>query len=479
MLSLELQNLVHEIILQKCERQDIELKSAGAGTPEKLYATLSGFANQSGGGIIVFGIDEKNGYAITGVYDAQDLQVNVTNQAEQMEPIVRPVFTTTVIDGKTIVSAEISECNIFDKPCFYKGKGRMKGSFIRVGEADMPMTEYEVYSYEVFKRKIQDELRIVERADQGDFNKDELTQYFINLRKLKPNLARLQEAKIMKLQGLSDNEKPTVAGIMLFGEYPQAFFPQLSVIAMVIAGTELGEIGADGERFLDNQRIEGTIPQMLEASLAFISRNTRNATIIDENGNRMDRTEYPMVAVREIILNALIHRDYSIHTDQSPIRIMLFQDRLEVDNPGGLYGRITIDNLGKSAADTRNPFIAGAMEVMQKTENRFSGIPTIRRELQTAGLPPAVFEDIRGSFKVTIYNKAEKDNELSSSDLIDSILQFCESPRTRDEIAAFLNMKTPSYVIKRYIEPMILTGKLELTLPDTPRSKNQRYITKK
>ena len=61
-----------------------------------------------------------------------------------MEPVVRPVFTVATIDGRTVVSAEISECDIYDKPCYYKGAGKMRGSYIRVGEADMPMTEYEI-----------------------------------------------------------------------------------------------------------------------------------------------------------------------------------------------------------------------------------------------------------------------------------------------------------------------------------------------
>ena len=145
MLSTELEQLVRDVISQKCERQDIELKKAANGTPERLYDTLSSFSNQTGGGVILFGIDEKHDFEITGVYDAQDLQTRVTNQALQMEPVVRPIFTVAEIDGKTVVSAEISECDLFDKPCFYKGAGRIRGSYIRVGEADMPMTEYEVY----------------------------------------------------------------------------------------------------------------------------------------------------------------------------------------------------------------------------------------------------------------------------------------------------------------------------------------------
>lgn len=108
---------------------------------------MSSFAKQDGGGIILFGIDEKDDYKLVGVYDAQDLQKKVGEQALQMEAIIRPFFTVAKQEGKTLVSAEISECDMVDKPCFYKGAGRLKGSYIRLGEADQPMTGYEIYAY--------------------------------------------------------------------------------------------------------------------------------------------------------------------------------------------------------------------------------------------------------------------------------------------------------------------------------------------
>ena len=170
MLEEELVQLVNKITSQKCEKQHIELKKALGGTPTKLYDTLSSFSNQIGGGIIVFGIDEDAGYEAVGVYDAQDLQKKVVEQSLQMEPVVRPLFTVATVKEKIVVSAEISECDIYDKPCFYKGAGRLRGSFVRVGDSDQPMTEYEIYSYEAFKRRIHDELRTVDRATMAYLN---------------------------------------------------------------------------------------------------------------------------------------------------------------------------------------------------------------------------------------------------------------------------------------------------------------------
>ena len=475
MIEQELRKLIGEILEHKCEKQHLEIKKAGRGTPERLYDTFSSFANQTGGGIIVFGIDEKQDYAVTGVYDVQDLQVQVKNAAEQMEPVVRPFFTVTEYNGAMVVSAEISECEPENKPCFYKPAGRIRGAYVRVGESDTPMTEYEVYSYEVYKRKIRDELRPVERAVAEDLNPDIKLGYLSKLRLEKPQLARHSEERILQLQGLMVKNTPTMAGIMLLGDYPQAFFPKLSITAMVVDGTEIGGLGESGERFVDNKRFEGTIPQMLDDTMVFVKRNTRTAVIVDENGKRTDRPEYPPVAVREIILNALIHRDYSVHTEDSPIRVILYRDRLVVENPGGLYGRLTVN-------DTRNPFLAGNLEVMIDTENRFSGIPTVYEEMKKANLPPPVFESSRGRFRVTLYNETRAAEKAAVSDGMSieaRILAFCGTPKCKEEIAAHLGVATASYVVKKYLRPLIKAGKIAMTIPEKPQSRYQKYFAVK
>lgn len=486
MLLEKLDSIIKKIVLNKCELQHIELKKAKDGTPEKLFDTLSSFSNQYGGGIIIFGIDEKSGYEVCGVYDPQDLQAKVTQQALQMEPIIRPVFTVINYDGKIVVSAEIPEIDSNMKPCYYKGAGRLRGSYIRVGESDEHMTEYEIYSYEVYKKKIRDELRVIDRASIDDFDKNILDEYVNKIKKEKFNLSKMTTEKILSLQGLIASGKPTVAGLMLLGEYPQAFFPQMSITAMVVAGTSIGEVGLSDERFIDNKRIDGTIPQMLEETMAFVRRNIRVATIINKYGERVDKPEYPLKAVRELILNALVHRDYSIHTEDSPIRVILYRNRLEIENPGGLYGRLSINDLGKLPGDTRNPFIASSLEIMINTENRFSGIPTVFYEMKKAGLNPPVFESIRGNFKVTLYNdRNQDDNQDDINSINDKIVEklsnktkiknFCMSPKSKEEIAKNLNIDSQYYLVTKYLNPMIEEGILAMTIPEKPKSKFQKY----
>ncbi len=480
MTSEEFRELLNQIKNIRCETQTLELKSAKTGCPKRLYDTLSSFSNQDDGGIIVFGIDEAHDYAQSGVYDAQDLQKKVNEQCLQMEPVVRPLMTVAEKGGNHFVAAEIPGMDLVDRPCYYKGQGRLKGSYTRIGDSDEPMTEYEIYSYEAFRKKYQDDIRNVPRATLSALNGERMTEYIRRLQIGKPNLSRLPEQEIYELMSLVRNGEVTLNATMLFGLYPQAYFPQLCITAVVVPGTEVGEVGEMGERFLDNERIEGSIPEMLEGALQFVRRNMKTKTIIHpDSGRREDRTDYPITAVREAVINALVHRDYSMHTEGMPIQILMFEDRMEIHNPGGIYGRLRTDQLGKMQPDTRNPALAAALEVLGVTENRYSGIPTIRREFAECGMRAPEFSSERGHFTVKFYKEAQKPAAMvqdGSADIY-NLLAFCKTPRTRKEICDYLGLSSTSYAIQIYIMPLVEQGLIKLTLPDKPKSPKQLYYS--
>lgn len=470
----DLKNLVATVCKTKTETQEREIKAARNGCPKRLFDTLSSFSNQDSGGVILFGVDEESDFQAVGVYDAHDLQKQVTEQCNQMSPVVRPLFTVAEVDGRLFVSAEIPAVDVTERPCFYAGKGRLKGSYVRVGDADQPMTEYEIYSYEAYRKRYQDDIRPVSQASFQAFDDAALDAYIQRLKKSKPNLAGLEDRQIHELMGITRDGVPTLAAVFLFGLYPQAYFPQLSILAVVVPGTVIAENGPDATRFLDNKRIEGTIPQMFEQALAFVLKNMRVQTVIDPaTGKRNDRYEYPVTAVREALLNSLVHRDYSMYTEGKPIQVLLFSDRLEICNPGGLYGRIRIDQLGRVQPDTRNPVLATALEMLDITENRYSGIPTIRAAMKQHGLPSPVFEDTGNAFIVTLRNDRRMEPQFSGQ--VQAILDYCGTVRTRKELAGFLGMKSVSYAIATYITPLVEQGLLELTLPMTPQSPKQQY----
>lgn len=468
----ELKKIVLRIKNMKTETQNIELKAATKGCPTRLFDTLSSFSNQDEGGVIIFGVDESDDYTIKGVYNPQDLQKKVTEQCKQMEPSVRALFTVCEINDKTIVSAEIPGVDISKRPVFYKGVGRIKGSYVRVGESDEPMSEYEIYSYEAFRNRTRDDIRVVEGASLKLINKERMKQYLEAVRNERKNLYdNVSESEILEFMGIAKDNVLTLAGLMTFSMYPQAYFPQLCITAVSLPGTEQGEIGDDGERFIDNKRITGAISDMLEEAVEFVRTNSRTKTIIDDNGHRVDKPEYPIKAVREAILNALVHRDYSVHTENVPIRIEMYRDRMEIINSGGLYGKISIDALGKVRPETRNAALANMLELLNITENRYSGIPTMRKEFANAGLPAPIFSVVHGEFKVVMKNglfEKKGSNE-------ESLLDFCSTPRTRAEIVAFVG-KSKNHVMAHIVGPLVKENKLRMTIPDKPKSSNQKFV---
>ena len=461
----------------KCETSTLEIKSAEQGCPQRLYDTLSSFSNQDDGGIIIFGVDEKQGYKEVGVYDPQDIQKKINEQCLQMEPVVRPLLTVLEKNDKFFISAEIPGADITDRPVFYQGKGRVKGSYTRVGDSDEPMTEYEVYSYEAYRKKYQDDIRAIDRVSFASLDQDLLERYIELLKKGKPRLAAISNDEIYELMSIKRDKRITLSAVMNFCPYPQAYFPQLCIIATVVPGTEVGTVGDQGERFTDNQRIEGNISDMLDGAMQFVNRNMRIKTIINPHtGKREDRPDYPITAVREAVLNALVHRDYSIHTEGMPIQLIMFDDRMEIRNPGGIYGRIKIDQLGKVQPDTRNPVIASEVEVLKVTENRYSGIPTIRRMMQEYNLQQPEFIDERGSFIVKLY-KDVMEQTVVEMDGVDNreLLLFCKTPRTRKEISDYLGLNSVTYAIQTRIMPLVERGIIKMSIPEKPKSPKQLF----
>lgn len=473
----ELMEKLELIQKMKCETSTLEIKSAEQGCPQRLYDTLSSFSNQDDGGIIIFGVDEKHEYKEVGVYDPQDIQKKINEQCLQMEPVVRPLLTVLEKNNKFFVSAEIPSADITDRPVFYQGKGRMKGSYTRVGDSDEPMTEYEVYSYEAYRKKYQDDIRAIDRVSFASLDQRLLEGYIELLKKGKPRLAAIPDEEIYELMSIKRDDRITLSAVMNFCPYPQAYFPQLCIIATVVPGTEIGTIGDQGERFTDNQRIEGNISDMLDGAMQFVNRNMRTKTIINPyTGKREDRPDYPITAVREAVLNALVHRDYSIHTEGMPIQLIMFEDRMEIRNPGGIYGRIKIDQLGKVQPDTRNPVIASELEVLKITENRYSGIPTIRRMMQEYDLQQPEFLDERGSFIVKLYKKVieQKVDETEEVDNRELIL-FCKTPRTRREISDYLGLNSMTYAIQTRVMPLVEKGIIKMSIPEKPKSPKQLF----
>lgn len=145
------------------ETDRIEAKTAEKGCPQKCYDTISAFANKYGG-IIIFGINEHNNFIEQDVYDVNDLQKQITALCNScFEPKIRPEFLAVTYNKKKLLAVKINEIPQTQKPCYYKNMGINKGSYIRVGDSDEHMTEYEIYDLYSYKDNVQEDLRPVQK----------------------------------------------------------------------------------------------------------------------------------------------------------------------------------------------------------------------------------------------------------------------------------------------------------------------------
>ena len=156
------------------ETDRIEAKTAEIDFPKKCYDTISGFANKYGG-IIIFGINENNNFKEQDVYDVNDLQKQITSLcSNSIEPKIRPKFLPIIYNNKKLLAVKINEIPQNQKPCYYKGAGMNKGSYIRIGDSDEPMTDYEIYCLQSYKDGIQEDLRPIKRATMDDLDIEKL-----------------------------------------------------------------------------------------------------------------------------------------------------------------------------------------------------------------------------------------------------------------------------------------------------------------
>ena len=472
------------------------------------------------GGVILFGVEEikiknKTIFKPVGVYDANGLQKNITNLCStEFEPVIRPEISIVDIENKKIVAVKIDVLIQRDKPCYYKPKGMYNGSYIRVGDRDDNMTEYEIYKCISYRENQQDDRRPVLNATIEDFDKELLNKFILKAKKGKEKFSKFSDEEILLTMGvltkIENRVFPTVAGIMVLGLYPQKFFPQWFVAAMVFPGFEVAELGEEGQRFNDNKRIDGNIPEMYNETINFIERNIKvKMKISKKTGFREDIPEYPLDALREAISNLLIHRDMSQYKEGTYSSVSIFKNRIEFRNVGNLYGSNTLEKIiSERDIEVRNKTIVSILEVLGDViENRHTGVKTMISEMKKANLPKPVFQNQREDFVVKFYNgeykelypeklkeinikenaqesaqenaqeNAQEKNRISILKVSEeAILEYCKEAKTIKEIVQKFGYKNVRNFRERYINPLLKQEKLKMTIPEQPKNRNQKYI---
>ena len=161
----------------------------------------------------------------------------------------------------------------------------------------------------------------------------------------------------------------------------------------------------------------------------------------------------------------------------------MYDDRIEIINPGTLYGSNKLEKLGiATTMEVRNPIIVRILEEKGSViENRHSGIPTMKREMRKFGLPEPEFYEERDCFKVVFRNSSgqqSRQQKLNIEDYKDLVLRFCVTPKNMAEIKDMLKIKSRQYISTNIINPLIVCDKLEYTNKNSINARNQKYKTK-
>jgi ATP-dependent DNA helicase RecG len=205
--------------------------------------------------------------------------------------------------------------------------------------------------------------------------------------------------------------RPTIAGLLLFGREPQRLLPSAEVVLVRYSGTEMSDT------FI-RETARGSLPEQIRAAEAFLVANMRKGARIADGSSvrfanqalttsfrREEKPEYPMPAVREVIVNAIAHRDYQIRGEE--IRVLMFTDRIEVYSPGRLPGHITVENIVEERF-ARNEVIVQVLTDLGFVERLGYGIDRILRQMSEAGLPKPKFEETANGFRVTLRGAGEQ-----------------------------------------------------------------------
>ena len=380
------------------DTQSCEVKEAVGGMPSSLVETLSAFSNGDGG-TVVLGVSERDGFIPARGFDARRAQEAFCAECAKLTPCVRPSLRILPFEGTNVLVALIAPMAPRDKPCYVTTRGRYQGSFVRSGDGDRRLTQYEVDRMLEEHRQPRHDDEIVAGATVADLDPALTSGFISRQRELHPRVfaARDDAGILAAMHAIRDDGgtwRPTLGGLLALGSFPQQFMPRLNVTFTAFPGIDKTG-AADGRRFLDARTLIGPIPMMVDDAVDAVARNMRVGAVV-EGAFRRDVPDYPRDAVREAVANALMHRDYSPEARGSQVQVNLYADRLEIVSPGGLYGGVTVADLGRfGVSSSRNQFLSNMLETTPYphggfvVENRGTGYQVIDERLREALMPPA------------------------------------------------------------------------------------------
>lgn len=482
----ELVSIVARLRGAATDSSDVEVKSAAGGFPKKLVHTLSAFSNTAGG-TVVLGLDESSGFTPVAGFNASAMADALAGACDQLQPPVRPIISIEDFEGAQVVVAEVPEMELYSKPCWVKSQSKYQGSYVRTHDGDRHLSAYEIDRLEENKMQPTWDLELVEGAAMDDLDSEIVDAILRRERQVHPAVfGKLDDNKALTSLHIAGKDaqgmlRPTLAGLLAAGIYPQEFFPRLNVTFTAYLGTGKNS-DSSGQRFLDNASFVGPIPVLVNEVVNAVTRNMRTGGVI-AGAFREDLPDYPPVAVREAIANALMHRDYSPQARGSQVQVNMYVDRLEIINPGGLHGVVTEEDLGTiGIASSRNQRLSSLLEATPLpgkgyvAENRGTGYIEIIDQLARELLPPPQVQNTLSMFALTFVRRGMTEPERraarsgGSKESVVEYLRQHHAASTR-ELAAAAGLSANG--VRRILNQLIDAGIIERTEP--LKSPKQRY----
>lgn len=473
MLGHELAEMINQLRTVGAESSSVEAKT---GVGRAVLETLSAFSNH-GGGILIVGVSENDGFTVVQDFNPKAARDALTSFCDQLSPPARPEISIVPFESGQVLVAEIPEMEPQDKPCYVTERGLYKGSYIRTGDSERRLTSYEVDRIIENKGQPSWDREPVPDASLEDLDVATLSHYTEKQQAAREKtFADGMPTALRRLQVLRD-DNPTLASLLTMGDYPQQFYPRLAVTFALYPGTGKGDV-TEGFRLLDSARITGPIPEMVEEGVRLVEKNMRTAGLI-EGVFRKDVPDYPPVAIREALVNALMHRDYSPTALGTPVQIDMYVDRLQISNPGGLFGGVTAENLGQPGISTsRNQLLSTFLEDLSFSsggtvaENRGTGIAVMRSATASALMPPPEFSNTLTHFTVTFHKRkvASTETHETAYEKVSRLLQERTSWSTTELKEATGLSRT---AVQKSLNQLLTEGVAEVTEP--LRSPRQRY----
>jgi ATP-dependent DNA helicase RecG len=407
--------------LQKPEGKTLEFKR-DLSSPDSILRTLIAFANTAGG-LLIIGVEDQSKH-VSGIMDPFKMEEKLANLvSDSIAPQLLPDISVIPWRNTYLLIANIFPSQA--KPHYLKKFGLEKGAYIRVGSTNRLADQTMIAELQRIKMEDPYDKQPIATLDSEALDFQVAAELFAPVKALtRGDLTSLDLITLYQ-----DKKVPTIAGVILFGKERLKFFPDAWIQVGRFSGTTKTTIR-------DTQEIKIYPILAIDEALNFVKKHAEMGIEI-QGARNTKKWSLPLGAVREALINAVVHADYS--QQGAPIRLAIFDDRIEIENPGLLLPTLTIDEIKRGISKLRNRAIGQVFHRLGLIERWGSGIGRIIDLCKERGFAEPIFEEIGSHFRVTIFTQIVQIPYLDSVEQeILAILKDHKDGLSTNDIAAMM-----------------------------------------